>query len=163
MNNESEYEDIWHEDEDTYWGGPLPKPGQGWALAASTYDGVPQWEPDWEPIGKAVDALLMFQELPGHQPDWSSLLQGFRRLHVLGDTTMGWPPLQDFGDFLEIGDYFLPFTSQNEWGVRRLLYILEDQRDLTDPLLAEFAELAKRLREYPPLKRYFRKLSTDDK
>jgi len=63
-------------------------------------------------------------------------------------------PLQDFGDFLQIGDYFLPFTSQNEWGVRRLLYVLQDQGDLTDPLLAEFEELAKRLREYPPLKPY---------
>ena len=154
MNNESEHEDIWHEDEDTYWGGPLPKPGQGWALAASTYDGVPQWEPDWETIGKAVDALLMFQELPGHQPDWSSLLQGFTRLHVLADTTMGWPPLQDFGDFLQIGDYFIPLSSQNELPARHLLYVLEDQPDLTDPLLAEFAELTKRLREYPPLKPY---------
>lgn len=158
MNNESEHEDIWHEDEDTYWGGPLPKPGQGWALAASTYDGVPQWEPEWGPIGKAVDALLMFQELPGHQPDWASLLQGFTRLHVLADTTMGRPPLQDFGDFLQIGDYFLAFASQNEWGVRRLLYILENQRDLTDPLLAEFEQLAKRLREYPPLKPYVRRM-----
>lgn len=147
-------DDIWHEDEETYWGGPLPKPGQGWALAASTYDGVPQWEPEWEAIGKAVDALSMFQELPGHQPDWGVLLQGFAHLHVLAYATMGKPPLQDFSEFLQIGDYFLLFASQNEWGQRHLLYILEDQPELTDPLIAEFEELTKRLREYPPLNPY---------
>ena len=149
-------EDISYEDEDTYRGGPLPKPGQVWALAASTYDGVPQWEKDSKNIGKAMDALLMFQELPRCQPDWESLLQGFSRLHVHADTTTGRPPLQDFGDFLRVGDYFLSFASQNEWGVRRLLDILEDPRDLTDPLLADFEELAKRLRKYPPLKSYVR-------
>lgn len=162
MNNESESGDIWHEDEDTYWGGPLPKPGQGWALAASTYDGVPHWEPDWETIGKAVYAMSMLQELPNHRPDWGSLLHGFSRLHVLADPTMGWPPLRDFGDFLQIGDFFLPFTSQNELPARHLLYVLEDQPDRTDPLIAEFEKLAQRLREYPPLKHYFRKLCTDD-
>lgn len=147
-------EDIWHQDEDTYWGGPLPNPGQGWALAASTYDGVQQWEPEWAAIGEAVEALAMFQELPGHQPEWVSLLQGFTRLHVLADETMRSPPLQDFGDFLQIGDYFLPFTSQNELPARHLLYVLEDQPAVTEPLLAEFKELIKRLREYPPLKPY---------
>jgi hypothetical protein len=158
MNNESEPGDIWHDDEDTYWGGPLPKPGQGWTLAASTYDGVPRWEADWETIGKAVDAMSMFQELPDHLPDWGSLLDGFSRLHVLADAPMGWPPLRDLNDFLQIGDYFLPFTSQNELPARHLLYILEDQRDVTDPLLAEFEELAKRLREYPPLKPCVRRM-----
>jgi hypothetical protein len=145
-------------DEDTYHGGSLPKPGQVWALAASTYDGVPQWEPDSKNIGKAVDELLMLQELPGHQPDWASLSEGFTRLHVLADTTTRSPPLQDFRDFLQIGEYFLPFTSQNERGVRRLLYVLQDQRDLPDPLLAEIEELAKGLREYPPLRPYVRYL-----
>ena len=87
-------------------------------LVASTYDGVPRWEPDWESIGKAVDALLVLQELPGHQPDWPSLLHGFTRLHVLADKTMGSLPLQDFGDFLQIGGYFLPFTSQKELPAR---------------------------------------------
>lgn len=149
-------DDVWHEDEETYWGGPLPKPGQGWSLAASTYDGVPRWTPNWKAIGEAVRALSMFQHLPEHKPDWASLLQGFSRLHVLADATMGSPPLQDFKDFLQIGDYFLPFTSRNEWGKRNLLYVIEDQPDNTDPLIAEFEEIAIRLRHYAPLQPYVR-------
>ena len=149
-------DDIWHEAEETYWGGPLPKPGQGWALAASTFDGVPQWEPKWKTIGNAVRALSMFQELPEHQPDWKTLLNGFTRLDVLAAETMKSPPLQDFGDFLQIGDYFLPFSSKNEPGSRHLLYILEEQPDLTNPLIAEFEQLTARLYEYPPLNPYVR-------
>jgi hypothetical protein len=147
-------EDIWHEDEERYWGGPLPKPGEGWALAAATYDGVPQWQPGWEDIGKAVDALALLQEIPNHPPDWDQLLKGLQHLHVLKDSAMTQPPLREFRDFLLIGDLFLPFESQNEWGSRHVLYILEDQPALTEPLLAEFRELTDRLRRYPPLGAY---------
>jgi len=149
-------DDIWHEDEETYWGGPLPKPGQGWALAASTYDGMPQWEPEYAAIGRAVNALRMFQEIPSHEPDWGLLLKGFRHLHVLADEDMESPPLCDLDDFELIGDFFYVRESQNEWGSRFLVYILEDEPTLTDPLLAEFEELARRLREYPPLQPYVR-------
>jgi hypothetical protein len=147
-------DDIWHEDEETYWGGPLPKPGEGWTLAASTYDGGPQWEPEWEGIGKAVRALSMFQELPDHQPDWAKLLRGFKHLKVLSKKTMPHPPLQHLSDFMQIGDYFLTLTSQNELPLSHLLYIIEDQPERTDPLLAEFDELRKRLRMYKPLQPY---------
>lgn len=149
-------DDIWHENEETYWGCALPKPGQGWTLAASTYDGVPQWEPQWKAIGDAVQALALFQELPGHKPNWTSLLKGLTRLHVLAAECMSSPPLRDFRDFLEIGDYFMTFTSQNEPGKRHLLYVIEDQPDETDPLIAELRELTRRLREYPPFKPYVR-------
>jgi hypothetical protein len=149
-----EPKDLWHEDEERYWGGPLPKPGEGWVLAAATYDGVPQWQPGWEDIGKAVDALALLQEIPNHQPDWDQLLKGLQHLHVLKASAMTQPPLREFRDFLLIGDFFLPFESQNEWGSRRLLYILEDQPALTEPLLAEFRELTDRLRRYPPLGAY---------
>lgn len=147
-------DDIWHDDEETYWGGPLPKPGEGWALAAGTYDGCPLWEPEWSGIGKAVEALSRLEEIPDHQPDWASLLRGFKHLNVLAEETMSQPPLQNFGDFLQIGDYFLPFASQSEWPARHLLYVIEDQPERTGPLLAEFEELTKRLREYLPLKPY---------
>lgn len=147
-------DDIWHEDEAMYWGGPLPKPGQGWTLAAATYDSIPQWQPGWEAIGRAVDALALLQELPGHQPDWEPLLKGLEHLHALKDPAMSKPPLNAFSDFLLIGDFFLPFESQNEWGSRHLLYIIEDQPARTDPLLAEFQTLTDRLRRYPPLGGY---------
>jgi hypothetical protein len=146
--------DIWHEDEERYWGGPLPKRGEGWTLAAATYDGVPKWQPGWEDIGKAAGALAMLQEIPDHQPDWDLLLKDLRHLNALKDLPMSKPPLNEFGDFLLIGDFFLPFESQNEWGPRQLLYILEDQPTLTDPLLAEFRQLTDRLRRYPPLEAY---------
>ncbi len=149
-----EAEDIWHEDEEHYWGGSLPKPGEGWALAAATYDGLPQWQPGWEDIGKAVDALAMLQEIESHQPDWDQLLAGLEHLQVLKDPEMSRPPLRQFRDFLLIGDFFLPFESQNELGSRHLLYILEDQPTLTDPLLADFRELTDRLRRYAPLGAY---------
>jgi hypothetical protein len=139
-------EDIWHEDEDRYWGGPLPKPGEGWTLAAATYDGVPQWQPGWEEVGKVVEALALLQERSGHQPDWERLLKGLAHLHVLEDPAMSKPPLSDFRDFLLIGDYFLPFESQNELGSRHLLYILENKPKLADLLIAEFQELNRRLR-----------------
>jgi len=147
-------DDIWHEDEETYWGCALPTPIQGWTLAASTYDGIPMWEPRWRAIGNTVSALAMFYELPGHKPDWASLLKGLTRLHVLAEETIGSPPLQNFRDFLEIGDYFLTFTSRNEQGERNLLYIIKDKPDETNPLIGEFEELARRLRDYPPLRPY---------
>jgi hypothetical protein len=137
--------DIWHEDEDRYWGGPLPKPGEGWTLAAATYDGVPQWQPGWEAIGEAVAALSRLQDVPDRQPDWDSFLKGLTHLRSLKDPAMGKPPLNSFGDFLLIGDFFLPFESLNEWGSRQLLFIIEDKPTITDSLLAEFGTLAMRL------------------
>lgn len=147
-------DDIWHEDEETYWGGPLPKPGEGWVLAAGTYDGRLLWQPEWEGIGKAVQALSLFQEIPEHQPDWAFLLRGFKHLNVLAANTMSHPPLQACDDFLQIGDYFLVFSSQNELPARHLLYTVENKPERMQPLLAEFKELTKRLRDYGPLKPY---------
>jgi hypothetical protein len=144
-------DDIWHEDEERYWGGPLPKPGEGWTVAAAAYDGVPQWQPGWEDIGKAVNALALLQEIPSHQPDWNTLLKDLQHLQVLTDPGMSQPPLREFRDFLLIGDSFLPFESQNERGTRHLLYVVEDEPALTEPLLTEFRTLLVRLRNYPPL------------
>ena len=64
---------------------------------------------------------------------------------------MGHPPLRDFGDFLLIGDFFLPFESQNELPPRHLLYILEDEPSLITALVTNFRQLTARLRGYPPL------------
>ncbi len=91
---------------------------------------------------------------PSHRPNWDELLAGFEHLHVLQDPGMSRPPLREFRDFLLIGDFFLPFTSRNEWGAEHLLYVVEDEPTQTDPLLAEFRQLTERLRLYPPLGAY---------
>jgi hypothetical protein len=109
---DDEAEDIWHEDEDRYWGGPLPKPGEGWALAAATYDGGPKWQPGWEAIGKAGVALALLREISHHQPDWDQLLKGLQHPQVLEDPVMRRPPLREFRDFMLIGDFFLPFKPK---------------------------------------------------
>ena len=104
--------------------------------------------------GKAVDAMALLRDIPSHQPDWDQLLKGLQHLHVLKDSAVTQTPLRDFRAFLLIGNFFVPFESQNEWGSWHLLYILEDQPALAEPLLAEFRELPDRIRRYPPLGAY---------
>ena len=144
------------EDEESFWGGPLPGPDSGWALVVSCFDGACSWEPGWEPIERATSALGLLDELHGHTPDWDTLLAGFKHLHVLRDPGMRWPPLHDFRDFLEIGDLFLPFRGSNERGTGSLLYIDKDEPALVATLMEEFDELPRRLRDYPPLQPYIR-------
>jgi hypothetical protein len=71
--------------------------------------------------------MALPQEIPSRQPDWDQLLADLQHLQVLKDPEMSRPPSRQFRDFLLIGDFFLPFESQNELGSRHLLYILEDQ------------------------------------
>ena len=98
----------------------------------------------------------MLEELREHPSDWHSLLTGLRHLHVLEEEYIDWPPLNSFRDFMQIGDFFLTFESQNDLGAVELLYIMDDQPELTDPLLAELDELTHRLKAYPPLQPYVR-------
>jgi hypothetical protein len=142
------------EDDEDFWGCSLPKRGSGWAKVASNFDGAISWEPGWESIEKATTALSLLDELHDHTPDWDMLLAGFRYLHVLRNPEIGWPPLHDFSDFLAIGDFFLPFSGSNDYGVGSLLYIVEAEPGTTAPLIKEFDELHRRLREYPPLQPY---------
>jgi len=97
---------------------------------------------------------VLLDELNGHSPDWDTLLDGFQHLNVLRNPELSWPPLNDFGDFLAIGDFFLPFSGSSEYGVGSLLYVVDGEPAVTDPLMKEFDELARRLREYPPLQPY---------
>lgn len=146
--------DTTDDEEELFWGGPLPQPGSGWILVASCFDGAQSWEPGSESIERATSALFRLDELHGHTPDWDTLLAGFHHLHVLRNSEINWPPLHDFGDFLAIGDFFLPFRGSNDRGVGALLYMVEDEPILTAQLMAEFDELTRRLRQYPPLQPY---------
>jgi hypothetical protein len=146
------HDDSAEEDEESFWGCPLPGPDSGLALVVSCFDGARSWEPGWEPIEGATSALGLLEELPGHTPDWETLLAGLEHLQVLSKPDMKWPPLHDFSDFLEIGDLFHPFEGSNEHGTGSLLYIDKDQPVLSAALMAEFNELTRRLRDYPPLK-----------
>jgi hypothetical protein len=144
------------DEDDSFWGGPLPQPGSGWTCAASCFDGALSWEPRWTSIEKAVAALSLLDELHSHTPDWDTLLAGFHYLHVLRDPDLSWPPLHDFNDFLAIGDFFLPFEGSNDYGTGSLLYIVDAEPAVTAPLMTEFDALVRRLREYPPLQSYVR-------
>lgn len=145
-------DDSAEEDEESFWGCLLPREDSGWALVVSCFDGARSWEPGWEPIERATSALELLDELPGHTPDWETLLAGFEHLRVLSNPDIKWPPLHDLSDFLEIGDLFLPFNGSNEFGTGAVLYIDKDQPVLTAAIMAEFDELTRRLRDYPPLK-----------
>jgi len=142
------------QDEEAFWGCRLPKPSSGWVRVASCFDGDCLWKPGWESIERATRALFLLDELHGHTPDWGSLLAGFQQLHVLSKPYMKWPPLHHFGDFLELGDLFLNFEGSNDYSVGSLLYINEDQPVQAAALMAEFDELTRRLRDYPPLQPY---------
>ena len=156
MSDDDDHIEFWDDDEERVWGSLLPKPGSGWSHVATKVEGGVTWEPGWPSIEKAVRALSMLEELREYPSDWHSLLTGLRHLHVLEEEYIDWPPLNSFRDFMQIGDFFLTFESQNDLGAVELLYIMDDQPELTDPLLAEFDELTHRLKAYPPLQPYVR-------
>ena len=159
-NGKDDADDVHDEDEDEdeeeFWGCALPKPESGWALVATSFDGAESWEPKWKAIEDAARALSLLEELRDHQPDWDTLLAGLKHLHVLKDPDIQWPPLNDFGDFMSIGDFFLSFKGSNDWGVGSAVYILDVDDASLNSLLLEFDELTRRLRAYPPLQPYVR-------
>ena len=156
MNDDADPDEFGEDDEERVWGSLLPKPGSGWSHVATKVEGGVSWEPGWPSIENAVRAISMLQELRRHTPDWKSLLAGLRHLNVLQEDYIDWPPLNSFRDFMQIGDFFLTFESQDSLGTVELLYMMDDQPDQTEPLLAEFDELTRRLKAYPPLQPYVR-------
>jgi hypothetical protein len=133
--------------------GPLlPSPDSGWLLVATKLDGHVTWEAGYEAIEQCVNALSFLQERPDPDPTHARLLRGLKHLAELKHFEF---PLNDFDDFLEL-KAFLNISYSNLWGYSDHLFI---DRDLTDPrcrsLLGEFAELARRLKLYEPLRDYW--------
>lgn len=141
-------------DEEAYWGCTLPTPSDGWLRVAQSGENGTWWEDGWDSIRKTVQAIALLEEIPKHKPDWDTLLAGLKHLHVLKSEHMNWPPLCCLRDFMHIGNFFLHFDAKDPLSAEELLYI-EDSPSRA-PLLAEFEELYRRLREYPPLQPYVR-------
>jgi hypothetical protein len=81
--------------------------------------------------------------------DWDELVGGLPTLFRLGgDDFDDYPLILDFAEFEELSDLFLVIDLDEV----KNLYVSKDEDERLQPLLAEFAVLARRLKAYPPLR-----------
>ena len=142
------------EGEDSEEEGPvLPGLDSGWVPVATNVDGQVEWAAGYEDIERCRDALSLLQEINEHHPDWTALLRGLKQLAVLEECDV---PLHTLGDFDQI-EGFLTIDYSNLWGYSEYLFISAEMSALDRrSLFGEFAELARRLKSYEPLRDYWR-------
>jgi hypothetical protein len=103
-------------------------------------------------LADAFDNLMLLQEIDEDEVEWETLLRGLDRLQIL--KTIAYPPLRDLSEFEEFEEFeeFLTLTYEDDMhpAVHKV-YMAADKSAKTGPLLEEFAELSRRLKEYPPL------------
>ncbi len=142
------YVDEVFEDEDS----PEPPPDT-WKRIAYEGDNGRWWEDNCPIVEEASELLMRLGEVPSGKAALPELIRGLPLLHQL--PAMRFPPLSRIEDFdLYFDDWpFLVLTTQRDstFCPEYRLYIAADQPEQTEPLLAEFAELNRRLKAYPPL------------
>jgi hypothetical protein len=132
-----------------------PSP-DAWKFIASEADNGRWWEENCPIIEEACGLLTLLEELDDGDSALPELINGLSRLQQFPE--MSFPPLSDIKDFQLYfdDDPFLVLTTQPDSNVcsAHRLYITADEPEKTEPLLAEFEELVRRLKAYPPLKRF---------
>ena len=131
----------------------LPEPNPAlWQLVVTEVEGGVFWEDGCRVLADAHDSLALLQEIDEDDVDWDTLLRGLTRLQVL--RTMDYPPLHNLLDFMEF-DEFLTVTHKDDiYPAVHKVYLTVCEPEALEPLLGEFAELSRRLKNYPPLAPY---------
>lgn len=119
---------------------------------AETYD----WDDAFSEIDAAHGCLMDLENL--REPvDWESLLCDLPLLSQLGTDLFGNPPLLDFHEFEILSNHFLVVDVSDDPDYRcENLYLSRDQNEEVQELRRQFAELARRLKDYPPLREVMR-------
>ena len=134
---------------------PEPPPDV-WKPIACEGDNGRWWEDNCPIIEEACSLLRLLEEIDGGRPALPELIKGLSRLQQFPE--MSFPPLSDIKDFQLYfdDDPFLVLTTQPDSTVcsAHRLYITADEPEKTEPLLAQFEELVRRLKAYSPLKRF---------
>ena len=131
---------------------PEPSP-DSWLLIGHDGENGRWWAGKCPVVDQAADILMTLQELDEEQIDWATLLKDLPRLQCLPE--MSFPPFSHIQEFESYFDEFLLLPMKvdgDTYGHR--LYLTADEPEKTGPLLAELAELTRRLKEYPPLAPY---------
>jgi len=127
---------------------PEPSPVD-WRLVATEVEGGVFWEDGCRVLADAFDNLMLLQEIDEDEVEWETLLRGLDRLQIL--KTMSYPPLRDLSEFEEFEEFLTLTYEDDVYPAVHKVYMAADEPAKTGPLLEEFAELSRRLKEYPPL------------
>jgi len=130
---------------------PEPNPAN-WQLVATEVEGGVFWEDGCRELADAHDSLVLLQEIDEDDVDWDTLLRGLNRLQVL--RTMDYPPLRNLPDFMAFDEFLSVTHEEDMYPAVHKVYLTVGEPEVTGPLLEEFAELSRRLKNYPPLAPY---------